>query len=234
MSRKKIQIIALLALLSVLTVGYFYYSQLKERINGEFSKPVPALTGTPSNYKRYMPQHLEAYPADLVNMVLATEDQAFYLHFGVDIVEITRVLKAYIFLDKPLRGASTITQQLIKNTFLTPEINAKRKLVEIIMAIILEQEFSKNFILSRYLNTVYLGQGSGYAIHGFALGAKYYFNKRLTQLNLVEMAQLVAMLKGPSYYHPLHAPERLNQRRNLVLSIFKKYQKTYYAQDSRP
>ncbi len=213
---------------------YFYASQLRERIKGEFSKPVPFSTGTLGNYKRYTPLPLEAYPIDLVNMLLAIEDQSFYLHSGIDMAEIIRVFKAYIFTDKSLRGASTITQQLIKNTFLTPEISTKRKLTEMVMAIILEQEFSKDFILNRYLNTVYLGQGSGYAIHGFALAAKYYFNKKLPQLNLTEMAQLVAMLKGPSYYHPVHAPERLMYRKKLVLSIFKKYQKTYHAQDSRP
>jgi penicillin-binding protein 1B len=158
-------------------------------------------------------------------MLLLVEDQSFYQHFGVDFIEIGRVLSTHLVDDKPLRGASTITQQLIKNTLLSPEQTLRRKVDEALMALLMELYYDKNFILERYMNTVYLAQDGAVAVHGFAAASEHYFNKSVEQLNLDEMSILVALLKGPSYYHPVRHPERLEKRKNLILSMHHKFKK---------
>ena len=169
--------------------------------------------------------HLEDYPKELINMLLLVEDQSFYHHWGIDFKEIMRVFYGYIFQNKPIRGASTITQQLVKNKLLTREKTLTRKIEEALMAVILEQLHDKNFILELYMNTVYLAQQGSVAFHGFASASQYYFNKDVENLNLREMATLVALLKGPSYYNPHRYPERLNQRVEMILSMNEKYKK---------
>lgn len=161
----------------------------------------------------------------VINMLLITEDQSFFNHSGVDFKEIVRVLRDYYFYDKPLRGASTITQQLIKNTLLTRERTLDRKLKEIIMALLLEAAFDKEFILNYYLNHVYLGQKGNLSVKGFDQAAQFYFNKSVKHLSLEEVATLVSLVKGPSYYHPVRHPQRLAKRRQLVLRLYNKYEK---------
>ena len=168
---------------------------------------------------------LEDYPRELINMLLLVEDQSFYEHWGIDFKEIIRVVYGYIFEEKEIRGASTITQQLIKNTLLTREKTFTRKIEEALMAVLLERSYNKNFILERYMNTVYLAQKGSIAFHGFAAASNYYFNKKVENLNLNEMAKLVALLKGPSYYNPFRYPERLNQRAEMILLMNMKYKK---------
>jgi|TARA_B100000953_G_scaffold96641_1_gene79187 penicillin-binding protein 1B len=168
---------------------------------------------------------LEDYPRELINMLLLVEDQSFYDHWGIDFKEIIRVVYGYIFEEKEIRGASTITQQLIKNTLLTREKTFTRKIEEALMAVLLERSYNKNFILERYMNTVYLAQKGSIAFHGFAAASNYYFNKKVENLNLNEMAKLVALLKGPSYYNPFRYPERLNQRAEMILLMNRKYKK---------
>ena len=164
-------------------------------------------------------------PATIVNMLLLTEDQLFFKHPGVDFKEIARVVRDYLLHDKPLRGASTLTQQLVKNALLTRERQLSRKIKEIIMALLLEVSFDKEFILNYYMNTVYLGQNGKHAVHGFINGAQFYFNNKIENLSLEEMATLVALVKGPSYYHPIKHPQRLAKRRQLVLRLYHKYEK---------
>lgn len=164
-------------------------------------------------------------PVTIVNMLLLTEDQLFFKHPGVDFKEISRVVRDYLLHDKPLRGASTLTQQLVKNALLTRERLLGRKIKEIIMALLLEVSFDKDFILSYYMDTVYLGQNGKHAVHGFINGAQFYFNNKIENLSLEEMATLVALVKGPSYYHPIKHPQRLAKRRQLVLSLYHKYEK---------
>jgi len=166
---------------------------------------------------------LEDYPKELINILLLVEDQSFYEHWGVDFKEIIRVVYGYIIENKPIRGASTITQQLVKNTLLTREKTFTRKIEEALMAILLEQAYDKNFILERYMNTVYLAQQGSVALHGFASASKFYFDKEVENLSLKEMAILVALLKGPSYYNPVRYPERLNKRVEMILLMNKKY-----------
>ncbi len=168
---------------------------------------------------------LENYPRELINMLLLVEDQSFYEHWGIDFKEIIRVGYGYIFEEKPIRGASTITQQLIKNTLLTREKTFTRKIEEALMAVLLEREYDKNFILERYMNTVYLAQQGSVSFHGFAAASNFYFDKKVENLSLNEMAKLVALLKGPSYYNPSRFPERLNQRAEMILLMNRKYKK---------
>jgi len=167
----------------------------------------------------------DEYPKDLVNMLLLVEDQSFFNHSGVDFKEILRVLYGYLFDEKELRGASTITQQLIKNSLLSRDKTLSRKVEEGLMAILLELSYDKKFILERYMNTVYLAQQGSTAFHGFASGSFYYFNKDVSSLNLREMATLVALLKGPSYFNPTNFPDRLKKRVEMILSMHKNYKR---------
>jgi len=165
------------------------------------------------------------YPKDLVNMLLLVEDQSFFNHHGVDFKEILRVVYGYLFDKKELRGASTITQQLIKNSLLSRDKTLTRKTKESLMAILIELSYDKKFILERYMNTVYLAQQGSTAFHGFASGSLHYFNKDISSLNLKEMATLVALLKGPSYYNPANFPDRLKKRVEMILSMHKNYKR---------
>ncbi len=193
-----------------------YLNHFNNIVKDEFSKPVDLLS---SNLQ------FDQHPKSLINMLLLIEDQSFFKHSGVDFKEIARVLRDYLFYDKPIRGASTITQQLIKNKLLSRERKASRKLKEAIMALLLEFSFDKEFILNRYMNSVYLGQKGNKAIYGFNNAARFYFKKDLSLLSLEEMATLVALVKGPSYYHPIRYPQRLAKRRQLVLSIYHRFEK---------
>ena len=168
---------------------------------------------------------IKRYPKEMVNMLLLVEDQSFFQHWGVDFKEIVRVFYGYLLEDKAIRGASTITQQLIKNTLLSRDKTLSRKIDEALMAMLMELNYDKNFILERYMNTVYLAQQGSMAFHGFASASQFYFDKKVDDLDLREMATLVALLKGPSYYHPVKHPERLNNRLEMILSMHNKYKK---------
>ena len=168
---------------------------------------------------------IEKYPKEVINMLLLVEDQSFFQHWGVDFKEIIRVFYGYLFEDKDIRGASTITQQLIKNTLLSRDKTLSRKIDEALMAMLMELNYDKNYILERYMNTVYLAQHGSMAIQGFASASQFYFNKKVDDLDLREMATLVALLKGPSYYNPVKYPDRLNKRVDMILSMHTKYKK---------
>jgi len=215
--KKRFFKIAVILLLATLTV---YIFKLNSEVKAEFSNP-PKL---PSNVDQ-IEYGIDEYPKDLINMLLLVEDQSFYNHHGVDFKEIARVLYGYLFEDKALRGASTISQQLIKNSLLSREKTLSRKLEEALMAILLEASYDKDLILERYMNTVYLAQRGDEAFHGFASGSLFYFDKNVEDLSLEEMATLVALLKGPTYLNPDNYPERLNKRVNMILSMHKKYKR---------
>lgn len=170
---------------------------------------------------------LDGYPRNLINMVLAVEDQKFFYHSGIDVCEVLIAFKEYLLDDKPLRGASTISQQLIKNELLSSKRSLKRKLLELIMTKILENNFSKEFILTSYLNSAYLGSSGNTHIVGFKNASYHYFGKPLDRITLEQKAQLVAMLKGPAIYHPSKYPQLLKKRQQLVLKMFHNYQKFY-------
>jgi len=154
-------------------------------------------------------------PKHLVNALIATEDRKFMSHSGFDPRGLARA--AASAFSGHLQGGSTLTQQLVKNFFLTPERTLWRKFTELIMAVLLELHYDKNEILETYLNEIYLGQDRDRAIHGIGLAAQFYFGKSVEQLTLAESALLVAMAKGPAVYDPHRHPQRALERRNLVL-----------------
>ena len=118
------------------------------------------------------------------------------------------------------QGGSTLTQQLVKSYFLTNERTYERKLREVAMAIILELRFSKEDLLTAYINEIFLGQNGARAIHGFGLGAQFYFNKPMNELAAHEIATMISVIRGPSYYDPVRHPERALARRNRILDTF--------------
>ncbi len=161
--------------------------------------------------------HVKELPANLINAVLATEDRRFYSHFGVDILGIARAMIINISKGRFVQGGSTITQQLAKNLFLTHERKIARKIKEALLAIWLEQELSKDEILSAYMNRVYLGSGT----YGFEAAAQLYFGKSAKDVNLRESAILAGLLKAPSRYSPHNNIELATERSDIVLKSMK-------------
>ncbi len=150
--------------------------------------------------------------------IKAVEDRRFDAHHGLDGRSILRATWANLRAGRVTQGGSTLTQQLVKNYFLSDEQTFARKLTEALMALRLEARFSKEDILVAYLNEVYLGQDGERAVHGFGLASEFYFAKPLAELDVGELALLVGIVKGPSYYDPrLHA-DRARTRRNVVLN----------------
>jgi len=148
------------------------------------------------------------------------EDRRFDEHHGVDFYGVLRASWADLRAGRVVQGGSTLTQQLVKNYFLSDEQTFGRKATEAVMAMRLEAHYSKEDILVAYLNEVYLGQDGSRAIHGFGLGSEYYFAKPLDELEPAELALLIGLVKGPSLYDPRRHPERALARRNLVLKEF--------------
>lgn len=145
--------------------------------------------------------------------IIATEDRKFYTHWGVNVWAIPKAVMETVFSGKKLRGASTLTQQLTKLLFLTPERSISRKIKEAITAIRIEQTYTKEEILEFYMNEVYLGGGN----YGFQAAGKYYFGKPLDSLTIPEYAMLAGMLQRPEAYRPDRHPDLGLERRNTVL-----------------
>ncbi len=161
----------------------------------------------------------EQIPQELITTLLAVEDRAFFHHFGISINGIARAVWVNFVEGERRQGGSTLTQQLIKNMYLSSERTYTRKLKEVIMAILLERRFSKEDILAAYVNEIYLAQFGNKAIHGFAAASKHFFGRPINELNIAEYALLVGMVKGPSLYNPNRNPERAKVRRDVVLSL---------------
>ena len=153
-------------------------------------------------------------PKNLTEAVIATEDKRFYKHFGFDIIGFTRAAFTNIFRKRYAQGASTITQQVAKNIFLTPQKSFKRKVQELLLAFWLEKKMSKNQIRALYLNRVYFGSGN----YGAEAAANWYFNKSVDELNLREAAILAGMLKAPARYNPIFQRKKALKRADLVLN----------------
>ncbi|MGZ8246476.1 penicillin-binding protein 1B [Methylomagnum sp.] len=160
---------------------------------------------------------LNQAPDLLLKALFASEDRNFHEHHGVSARGILRAVWANLRAGGIVQGGSTLTQQLVKNFFLTSERTWWRKANEIVMALILDARYSKDEILEAYLNEIYLGQDGARAIHGFGLASQYYFSRSLDELDLHHVALLVALVRGPSYYDPFKAPDRALKRRDLVL-----------------
>jgi penicillin-binding protein 1B len=147
----------------------------------------------------------------------AVEDQRFDSHWGVDPLAVLRALWVNVTSGEIRQGASTLTQQLVRSYFLSNERSWGRKLREALMAIALEMRYSKDELMHAYVNEIYLGQDGARAVHGFGLASQFYFGKPLGELELHELALLVAEVRGPTYYDPRRHPERAIERRNFVL-----------------
>ncbi len=158
-------------------------------------------------------------PQKLKKSLLAIEDRHFYQHYGIDPKGIARAMLANIKAGSTVQGGSTLTQQLVKNFFLTHERTLVRKVNEAIMSLLLEYHYSKDDILTAYINEVYLGQDGRRAIHGFGLASEYYFKRPISQLSQPQIALLVGLVKGPSYYNPRNHEKRALKRRNTVLKV---------------
>lgn len=173
----------------------------------------------PSHREDRVLVRLDQVPNSLVEILLLIEDRHFYDHFGLSFRSIARAMLANLRAGRTVQGGSTLTQQLVKNIFLSADRSLWRKGLEAIMAVMVEIHYSKREILEAYLNEVYLGQEGPRGIHGFALASRHYFNRPLEDLNAAQIATLVGLVKGPSYYDPWRYPERSRERRNTVLEV---------------
>ncbi len=167
---------------------------------------------------------LDKVPQALTTALVATEDRNFYQHHGVAPLSILRAAWVNLRSGRTVQGGSTLTQQLVKNFYLTNERTLWRKINEAIMALLLEFHYGKDEILEAYLNEIYLGQDGQRSIHGFGLAARFYFGRPLRELRLSQLAMLVGMVKGPSWYDPRRHPARATARRNLVLRVLAEQQ----------
>ena len=170
--------------------------------------------------ERRMPITIRHIPAALKSALIATEDRQFYAHSGIDLKGILRAVIKDIKAGQFVEGASTITQQLAKTLFLTPEKTIIRKIKEAILAIQLERRYTKDELLALYLNQIYFGSGA----YGAESAAQLFFGKSASSLNLAECALIAGLPKAPSRYSPLVNPDRAKKRRNLVLDIMRRQQ----------
>ena len=159
------------------------------------------------------PVNLDELPPYVPAAFVAIEDKRFYHHFGFDLIAMVRMVVVDISKGRAAQGASTITQQLARNLFLTPDKTIRRKAQELILAVWLETKFSKKQILSLYLNRVYFGEGA----YGIEAASQRYFNKPAARLTVGEAALLAGLMKGPSRYSPVSATERAERRATVVL-----------------
>ncbi|WP_370646440.1 penicillin-binding protein 1B [Photobacterium sp. OFAV2-7] len=191
-----------------------------ERELGTFSvepKLLGMLEAKTDEQRIYRPK--DEMPQPLIEALIATEDKEFYQHDGVSPTAIARAFVANLKAGRTVQGGSTLTQQLAKNLFLSSERSLWRKFKEAYMALIIDYRYSKDQILDAYLNQVYLAQNGADAVHGFALGSRFYFGLPLSELRVDQQALLVGLVKGPSYYNPWRYPERAKRRRDLVLRL---------------
>ena len=159
-------------------------------------------------------------PPLLVTGLQAVEDRSFKSNIGIDFTGILRAAFADLRAGHSVQGGSTLTQQLVRNLFLSRRQTLTRKFNEALMSVLLDMHYSKGRILGAYINEVFLGQQGNQSVHGFAAASEFYFGRRLQDLRPQEIAMLVGMVKGPSYYDPRRYPKRALARRNLVLHEF--------------
>ena len=158
-------------------------------------------------------------PPILVDTILAVEDQNFFNHYGISLKSISRAFLRNVQAGEVEQGGSTITQQLAKSLFFSSEQTIRRKVLEAIASLIIETRYSKEEILLAYINDVFLAQSGKRAIHGFGMGAQHFFGTSIQNLSTDQVALLVGMLKGPSFYNPRRNPNNATKRRNLVLRV---------------
>jgi penicillin-binding protein 1B len=197
-------------------------SSIKDANSG---RNIPLIRFEPVQVGSFYPSHkedrilvkLEDVPPTLIDGLIAIEDRDFYQHYGVSVKSILRAMWANVKAGSVVQGGSTLTQQLIKNFYLTSERSLWRKIKEAMMALIIEFRYQKDEILEAYINEVFLGQDGERSINGFGMASVFYFNKPLIELKPHQTALLVGLVKGASYYDPRRHPGRALKRRNLVL-----------------
>jgi len=225
---------------SLNTRGFQFYEGLEQarpvrvRFNGDYvgelsggAEKLPVVRLEPLMIGGIYPKNLEdrilikldQVPPYLIDTLVTVEDRDFYHHFGVSPKSIARAVYVNASKGQMRQGGSTLTQQLVKNFYLTNERSLSRKLTEAMMAVLLELHYSKQEILEAYLNEVFIGQDGQRAVHGFGLASQFFFSQPLSELRLHQVALLVGMVKGPSYYNPRRYPDRALERRNLVLDL---------------
>lgn len=165
---------------------------------------------------------LDEIPQRIQDGLIAVEDKDFYHHHGVAFLSIARAAWANFRAGKVVQGGSTLTQQLVKNLFLTRKRSYVRKLNEVLMSWLLEFHYSKSLILETYLNEIYLGQSGAVGIHGIGMASQFYFGLPVQKLNLDQQALLIGLIKGPGWYNPRRHPDRAMERRNVVLQVMAK------------
>jgi penicillin-binding protein 1B len=175
---------------------------------------------SPNREKRKMVTFGEI-PRDLVNALLSVEDKRFFSHDGFDAMRIMKAAWVDVKDGRKEQGASTLSMQLARGLYLAPDKNWKRKMEELMITMHLEHKLSKKQIFETYANQVYLGRRSTYSIHGFGEGAHAFFGKDISRLTLAEAALLAGMVQRPSYYNPFRNPDRVAERRNVVLTLMK-------------
>ena len=154
----------------------------------------------------------------MVHAILAIEDRRFFEHSGVDLNGLARAVLRNAGDERLGQGGSTITQQLVKNTYLSPEKTLERKYAEAMLSVALERRLSKNDIFALYCNEIYLGQRGAVAVRGIKEAARVFFGKELRDLSLAEAATLAGMIQSPAHYSPVRHPEAARTRRNVVLA----------------
>ena len=161
-----------------------------------------------------VPVQVDELPPILVQAVLATEDRRFHSHFGVDLIGLARAMVSNVRAGRIVQGGSTITQQAAKNLFLTPERTLKRKIQEVLLSLWLENKFTKEQILTIYLNRVYLGAGT----YGIDAASRRYFKRPARKLTPYQSAMIAGLLKAPSRYNPRNSPKLAAQRTRQVIA----------------
>ncbi len=232
------------ATFQLVTRDFFYPSGLETSAaftvvitNGRLARLTETVSGSPLAFARIDPARIgsfhplvhedrivlqfSAIPPLLRKTLIAVEDKGFYSHHGISIVGIGRAFLANIAAGRTIQGGSTLTQQLVKNLFLNRQRTLSRKIQEAVMAVILDFKYSKDEILTAYCNEVFLGQDGARAIHGFGMASQFHFRRNLKDLSVSQIAILVGMVKGPSYYDPLRKPDNALSRREVVLEIMR-------------
>lgn len=180
---------------------------------------ISGLRGASRQVREWVP--LEEIPAPLVDAVLAVEDHRFYSHFGIDPVAIGRAVWRNVTRGGVIQGGSTITQQLAKNLFYSPQRTLLRKVKEALAALVMEVKYDKREILESYLNEIYLGQAGFVSIYGVSEAAHRYFGKSLAELTAGERAMIAGLIKGPNTYAPTRHVSLATQRRDVVLRVLR-------------
>jgi penicillin-binding protein 1B len=193
------------------------------RVSGEPVKRAvlepPLLASLAENGEDRELVRLDDLPLHVVDAVLVTEDRRFYAHVGVDPIRLAGAAFENAKVRRIAEGGSTITQQLVKNVYLSPERTFVRKLKEIFRALWLELRYSKDEILEAYLNEIYLGQDGAVGIHGVARAARFYFGKDVKELTVADGALLAALIRAPNALSPFKHSDKAKQRRDLILDV---------------